>query len=150
MTWMSRHTSQYYFAWMDGQLWQKFLQQFSIEELPQVFVLQVPTKTYYQNYTLVGQDVKTLLESIDNGLIEKRDVTPKNGWNLADKAQRIFLKYLPYSFVGIVMLVAIIVILIVPPADELRPPYPNNENEEQTESETFEDDEDEQEPKKEK
>ena len=135
---------------MDGQLWQKFLQQFSIEDLPQVFVLQVPTKTYYQNYTLVGQDVKTLLEAIDNGLIEKRDATPKNGWNLADKAQSMFLKYLPYSFVGIIMLVAIIVILIVPPAEDLRPPYSNNENE--TESETFEDDndDDEQEPKKEK
>jgi len=134
---------------MDGQLWQKFLQQFSIEDLPQVFVLQVPTKTYYQNYTLVGQDVKTLLESIDNGLIEKRDATSKNGWNLADKAQRMFLKYLPYSFVGIIMLVAVIVILIVPPAEDLRPPYANT-NEEQTERETFEDDDDEQEPKKEK
>ena len=147
-------TSQYYFGYMDGHLWQKFLEQFSIHTLPQVFVLHVPTKTFYQNETY-AQDVKGFLEAIDNGLILKRDAVKSRGWKgLADKAQFMFFSNLPYSLVAIIAVMAILTILIVPPAEELRPPYRNEQDELQTETETFEeeedDDEQEEESKKEK
>ena len=145
-------TSQYYFGYMDGQLWQKFLEQFSIHTLPQIFVLHVPTKTYYQNETY-SHDVKALLEAIDNGLVTKRDAVKSRGWKgLVNKAQIMFFSNLPYSLVALIAVLAIFTILIVPPAEELRPPYRNEQDELQTETETFEEDDDEheEEPKKEK
>ncbi|KAI2492486.1 intramolecular oxidoreductase [Fragilaria crotonensis] len=136
-------TSQYYFGYMDGQLWQKFLQQFSIHTLPQIFVLNVPTKSYYQHETY-SQNVKSLLEAIDNGLIPRRDPNTNRGWRgLADKVQLMFFTHLPYSLVALIALVAVITILIVPPAEELRPPYRSEQDEFETEPETFEEEEDE-------
>jgi hypothetical protein len=138
-------TSQYYFGYMDGHLWKKFLEQFSIQSLPQVFVLHVPTKTFYQNETY-ALDVKGFLEAIDNGLIVKRDAVKSAGWKgLLDKARYLFFSNLPYSLVALIAVLAIVTILIVPPAEELRPPYRNEQDELQTETETFEEDEDEQE-----
>jgi hypothetical protein len=136
-------TSQYYFAYMDGQLWQKFLQQFSIHAVPQIFVLHVPTKAYYQHETY-SQNVKSLLEAVDNGLIPKRDASTNRGWRgLADKAQLMFFTNLPYSLVAVIALVAVITILVVPPAEELRPPYRREQDGLETEPETFEEEEDE-------
>lgn len=136
-------TSQYYFAYMDGQLWKKFLQQFAIHELPQIFVLHVPTKSYYQDEAY-SQNVKALLEAIDDGLIVKRDVTTSRGWRgLADTAQRMFFTNLPYSLVALIAVVAIITILVVPPAEELRPPYRREQDGLDTEPETFEEEEEE-------
>jgi hypothetical protein len=141
-------TSQYYFGWMDGKLWQKFLQQFEVRTLPQIFVLHVPTRGYFQNETYGEDSVQAFLEAIDAGLITKRDSSTNRGWKgMTDKAQNAFFQYLPWSLVAVIAFLCVILVIIIPPAEELRPPYNNRpaeqpEEDEATQTDTFEEEED--------
>ena len=117
----------YYFGWIDGKLWNAFLEQFNVssDSLPQVFVVDVPSKMYWQNtdYTTV----KDFLTAINNGDIPVRysSTNTKGVAGTVKKAEYIFLKYMPYSLIALVALCVLLVIMIVPAAEELRPPYPS-------------------------
>ena len=117
----------YYFGWIDGKLWKSFLEQFNVssDSLPQVFVVDVPSKMYWQNtdYTTV----KEFLTAINEGDIPVRySSTNPNGFaGTVKKAEYIFFKYMPYSLIAVVAVCALLVIMIVPSAEELRPPYPS-------------------------
>jgi hypothetical protein len=149
---------QYYFGWMDGKLWQKFLEQFDVspESLPQIFVLDVPTKKYWQNssYTTVTE----FLKDVDNGKIQaKLSSSQKSNsfTGLIKKTEYMFFRYLPWSVVVLVAFCALIVIMIMPAAEDLRPPYSPASNVTQAPTMSLDDDEPrysdkDEEPKKEK
>ena len=105
---------QYYFAMMDGKKWKKFLEQFDVhqEENPQVIVLDVPTKKYWQNttFTTVGD----FLKGVANGTITQRVSSGKSGSSgILARAESLFMEFFPYSLIFIVFVVIIFVILIV-------------------------------------
>lgn len=145
----------YYFGYMDGKTWHKFLSQFQVNDLPQVFVLHVPTKTYYQNETYYAANgMDGFLNAIDSGVLPKLNRGSDRGWKgLADTAQLTFFRYMPWSMVALIVVCIVVVLLIVPPAEEMRPPYNNNNNNHaeedltQAETETFEDENAEEEEK---
>jgi hypothetical protein len=116
---------QYYFGWMDGKLWQKFLEQFEIksENLPQILVLDVPTKTYWLSDE--HKSVKDLLEAIDNGIVESKLVQPSNKGFMAKvrKAEFLFFEYLPWSLIGLILFCATLVWFITPVPEEMRSAY---------------------------
>lgn len=62
--------SEYYFGYMNGHKWLSFLEQFNVMGGPQVFVLDVPTKTYWQDDKLgYDLDVEGLLKAKASGEI---------------------------------------------------------------------------------
>lgn len=62
--------SEYYFGYMNGHKWLSFLEQFNVMGGPQVFVLDVPTKTYWQDDKLgYDLDIAGLLQAKANGTI---------------------------------------------------------------------------------
>jgi len=116
--------NQYYFGSVDGTKWSRFLQQFGIatDMLPQYLVLDVPTKRYYHNETY--NDVKSLLEAIDNGDVTAQDPSKnKPWWSIFERLMLIIVSNLPWSLIPIAVLAVVIVLLVLGPAEELRPPY---------------------------
>ncbi len=63
-------SSEYYFGYMNGHKWTSFLEQFNVMGGPQVFVLDVPTKTYWQDDKLgYDLDIEGLLKAKASGTI---------------------------------------------------------------------------------
>ena len=116
---------QYYFGWMDGKMWQKFLEQFEVSpnSLPQIFVLDVPSKKYWQDSTYTT--VKDFMAAVAQGEIPiKFSSGPQKGLaGTLKKAEYMFFKYLPWSLCILVTCCVLIVIMIMPAAEEMRPPY---------------------------
>jgi hypothetical protein len=115
-------TAQYYFGWIDGKQWQKFLQQFDVQpsELPQVIALDVPKKMYWQNTSFTS--VESFLLGVENGDVEtKYTGRPPTGVKRAlHRAERAFFKYLPWSVVVVVAIICLFLIWLIPSADEVR------------------------------
>ena len=63
--------SEYYFGYMNGHKWLSFLEQFNVMGGPQVFVLDVPTKTYWQDNKLGFDDldIAGLLQAKASGAV---------------------------------------------------------------------------------
>ncbi|GAX21751.1 thioredoxin domain-containing protein 10 [Fistulifera solaris] len=62
--------SEYYFGYMNGHKWTSFLEQFNVMGGPQVFVLDVPTKTYWQDEKLgYDLDIEGLLKAKASGAV---------------------------------------------------------------------------------
>ncbi len=60
----------YYFGYMNGHKWTSFLEQFNVMGGPQVFVLDVPTKMYWQDEKLgYDLDIAGLLEAKASGAV---------------------------------------------------------------------------------
>lgn len=119
----------YYYGWFDGKAFSKFLEQFNVKsnELPQVFVLDVPAKTFWQNSTY-KLNVDDFLTAIANGSV-KAEVAGKKGLEgLLNRFVDFMVEYRPYSVVLAVLTLAVVGIAILsilsPATDELRPPYP--------------------------
>ena len=120
---------QYYFGVMDGKQWHKFLAQFSVtpDELPQILVLNVVSKTFWQNTTYTN-DVAKFLSDIETGVLESSASQASKGWQgWIYQAEYTFFKYLPWSLVALVAVCAVFVIILIPPPEELRPPYENGD-----------------------
>jgi hypothetical protein len=127
--------SRYYFGWIDGHLWQKFLEQFEIKmaDLPQVFVLDVPKKRYWQNSTYTGKEngIQALMEDIRDGKVSSK-VSSGTGkpsitgfWGVVKFLESTFLENMPWSILILISVCAAFAILVVPPPEDLRPPYKN-------------------------
>ena len=118
-------TDQYYFSMMDGTKWKKFLEQFNVhqEENPQVIVLDVPTKKYWQNatFTTVGE----FLKGVANGTISQEVSTGRPGASgILGRIENLFVEFFPYSLIFVIFFVIIFVILIViMTGDDSVPPY---------------------------
>ena len=123
----------YYFGWMDGKTWQKFLSQFDIlpADLPQVFALNVPKKTFWQDPEYSAKGIPAFVAAIQDGTIESRQIgRPKKGLaGFGQEFQGFMVKYSPWSVVALVGVCVLIVVMILPNGDELRPPYPKDSDE---------------------
>jgi len=119
----------YYYGWIDGKQWNKFLTQFNItsDDLPQVVVLDVPSKTYWQDDSYAS--LADFVAAVDNGTVEKQEAgRPKGGISGAlNRFADLFFAFFPWSVGVVVAVVVIFILLILPAPDELRPPYPQPE-----------------------
>jgi len=125
----SKIREKYFYGWFDGKAFSKFLEQFNVKsnELPQVFVLDVPAKTFWRNSTY-KLNVDDFLTAIANGSV-KAEIAGKKGLEgFLNQLLDVMVEYRPYSVVLAVLTLAVVGIAILsvlsPATDELRPPYP--------------------------
>jgi hypothetical protein len=115
----------YYYGVMDGVKWSKFLEQFNVlpKDNPQVFILDVPKKRFWQNATI--PNVFDFMKAVEDGTITSDMTAGKKGvQGVLGKLERAFLSYFPYSLGLILVFVLGVVYMLVPAEDEsLRPPY---------------------------
>lgn len=107
----------YYYGIMDGKKFSKFLEQFNVqqEHTPQFLVLNVPTKTYWQNETY--GNLFDFMKAIDNGEITSAVASRSAAQGLLNKLEFMFLHYFPYSMIVLLLFVAGFVFLLIPPAE---------------------------------
>ena len=89
------HKDEYVFGTMDGKKWDKFLSQFSIhkENLPELFVIDVPERTYWQDASVFG--ISEFISAVKNGEIQSREQEkPKTG--PLDEFLQVFVDYMPW------------------------------------------------------
>eukprot|EP00527_Entomoneis_sp_CCMP2396_P009426 CAMPEP_0198138982 /NCGR_PEP_ID=MMETSP1443-20131203/2322_1 /TAXON_ID=186043 /ORGANISM="Entomoneis sp., Strain CCMP2396" /LENGTH=508 /DNA_ID=CAMNT_0043800941 /DNA_START=16 /DNA_END=1542 /DNA_ORIENTATION=+ len=120
--------NQYYFGWMDGGQYHKFLEQFGItkDALPQVFVFDAIERLYWQNsthYTHLVDSFQFLKHVQNTNLIEAR-VAGKGSSKGMQKYLDLFYWYLveykPWSIillVFVVMAMAVGLAILVSPGD---------------------------------
>lgn len=124
--------SPYIFTYMNGMKWAKFLEQFSVstDDLPQLFLLDVPNRKYWQNVT-VGRSstsdgillpitpsyVKEFMAAKDSGVIESRDQFKEKGGFMNDIAVG-FMKSMPYSAIALVLFFVFVILFVVSDSDE--------------------------------
>jgi protein disulfide-isomerase-like protein len=115
----------YYYGVMDGIKWSKFLEQFNVlpADNPQVFILDLPTKRFWQNATI--PNLFDFMKAVEDGTITSDVTAGKKGvQGILGKSEQLFLRYFPYSLGLILFFVLGVVYMLVPAEDEsLRPPY---------------------------
>ena len=97
----------YIFATMDGRKWDRFLSQFSVDkkDLPQLVVVDVPERTYWQDSSVVG--ISSFIAAVKNGTIQSRkQEKAKSG--LADKLLQAFVDYMPWSLLFVFAVMAFV------------------------------------------
>jgi thiol-disulfide isomerase/thioredoxin len=107
-------SEKYYFGYMDGVRWAKFLQQFDIKETPQVFVLNVPKRRYWQDPSYMHKTIKEFLTAVDNGTIDWKESGGVRGAGFLGRIANGFWSWLPWSLFLIVAMVAGVVVVVVP------------------------------------
>mmetsp|Transcript_35325 Transcript_35325/g.63639 ORF Transcript_35325/g.63639 Transcript_35325/m.63639 type:complete len:466 (+) Transcript_35325:259-1656(+) len=108
-----KHKDDYIFSTMDGKKWDKFVSQFSIhkESLPEVFVIDVPERTYWQNASVVG--ISDFITAVKNGDIESREQEQRKTSPL-DEFLQVFVDYMPWSLVAMFALFITVIWLAWP------------------------------------
>merc|ERR1719232_2445673 len=114
------HRDDYVFGTMDGRRWDKFLNQFSIEgeNLPELFVLDVPSRTYWQDASVFG--VAEFIAAVKNDEIPSREQEKPKSSPL-DQFFQAFVDYMPYSLLGMLALFAFVFWLALPRIDDGAP-----------------------------
>jgi hypothetical protein len=118
----------YYYGIFDGKKWQKFLEQFKVspKDNPQYLILDMPNKLYWRNesYTKLKDFAKAVADgSIPAMSPDKSGYGDKPfGW-IIEK----FVEYLPFSLAPVFILICLIVIMVTPSRDDLRPRVLNSE-----------------------
>jgi len=120
----TKEAEKYYFGIMDGNRWEKFLEQFSInrDDNPQMLIMDVPTKMYHQNETY--KNVFDFMKAVEAGEIPSRKATKSNGGGggILANIESFFVDNLPYSIIIVIGLVFGIVFLLVP-SEGVEPPF---------------------------
>jgi protein disulfide-isomerase A1 len=126
-----KYKEKYNYGWFDGNVWKRFLAQFDVvpADMPQVIVLNVPMKQYWQNesYKL---NVDDFLEDVQNGKVELKSAGKPGMEGFLGTAYQLFKMYRPWSVIAAVLVFAAFVVLIVScvtPGKDFRPPYPREE-----------------------
>jgi hypothetical protein len=122
--------SMYHYAYMDGKSFRRFLVQFDVmaDDLPQLLILNVPTRVYYQNSTY-RLNVDDFVAAVKGGTIKSKNAGKKGLEGIANKLYYGIVEYRPWSVIALVlvlMAVAVVILsLLFPPdgKDPLRPPY---------------------------
>lgn len=117
------HKDDYTFGAMDGKKWDKFLSQFSItkENLPELFVLDVPERTFWQESSVAG--ISNFMKAVKKGEIESRQQEGRKKGPLDDFLQ-VFVDYMPWSLVVLFALFGAAFYLFLPKDTALRIPPP--------------------------
>lgn len=105
------HRDKYYFGWLDGKQWAKFLDQFNVRESPQVFVLNVPDKTFWQNATY-GFNVDAFVASVQDGTIPQDSAGGRGVERFFNKFYYLLVQYRPWSVIVLVLSVVTVAVLI--------------------------------------
>jgi hypothetical protein len=107
----------YYYGIMDGKKFNRFLEQFDVKEgeIPQFLVLDVPTKTYWQNATYTN--LPDFIKAVIAGDIQSAVVSKMAGKGVLGKLEFVFLKFFPYSLLALLAVVFGMVFLLVPSYD---------------------------------
>ncbi|KAL3809356.1 hypothetical protein ACHAXA_009064 [Cyclostephanos tholiformis] len=106
------HRDDYIFAKMDGKKWDKFLGQFQVrrENLPEFFVVDVPSRTYWQDSSVSG--ISNFISGVKDGTIVAREQEKSKSGPLDDLMQA-FVNYMPWSLgVAFVLFVAVFVLAL--------------------------------------
>ena len=125
-----KYKDEYVYGTMDGIKWDKFLSQFSIhkENLPELFVLDVPNRTYWQDPSIFG--VSNFIAAVQNGEIESREQEKRKS-GVLDEVLQAFVDYMPYSMFFMLALFGTIFWLVVRLDDgPIMPPPPPREKKE--------------------
>lgn len=118
--------SKYYYGIFDGKAFQRFLVQFDIkpEDLPQVFVLNVPSRIFWQNETY-QLNVAEFLQAVDDGTIPHQKSGSKMFKGALSHLWFMLVEYRPWSVIFVVLFFGALggmLISLLYPASELRPP----------------------------
>jgi hypothetical protein len=123
----------YLFGWFDCHMFKRFLEQFNIkpEDSPQVFVLNVPDKTFWQNATY-KLNVHDFLEAVQDGIIPSATAGNKGLEGIFNKFMSFMVNYRPWSVVLVVTILILVIVGIIlslsSAVEDLRP-YTINEEE---------------------
>jgi Thioredoxin-like domain/Thioredoxin len=120
-----RIRNKYYYGYFDGHVWKNFLSQFGVfpEDVPQIFVLDVLDKTYWQNATY-KLNIDDFLAAVDEGIIASKSSGPVGWDDRLTKLYRLIIVYRPWSVVVIALIVVALfaaVFLCIRPSRELIP-----------------------------
>ena len=118
------HRDGYIFATMDGKKWDKFLGQFHIrrENLPEFFVVDVPSQTYWQDSMVTG--LSNFISGVRDGTIVSREQEKTKSSTLGDLSQA-FVNYMPWSLGAVfVLFVGVFVLAVRVNADVYGPSAP--------------------------
>ncbi len=120
------HKDEYIFGTMDGKKWDKFVAQFSItkQSLPELFVLDVPDRTYWQDSSVFG--VAEFISAVKNDEVESREQEGKKKGPL-DEFLQLFVDYMPWSLLAMFTLFGVTFYLFLPSDGPLIPPPPHEE-----------------------
>lgn len=80
-------TGKYYFCYLDGKKWEKFIKQFDLvkSDLPEFFALDVPSKTFWRNSTISKEtDFQKFLHLIHTGKMLPQKQVSANGNRFLD------------------------------------------------------------------
>ena len=114
----AKDPDQYYYGIIDGMKFQGFLEQFRVvpEDTPQIIVLEVRTKMFWQNSTY--NNIFEFLKAVEDGSVASA-VAVKGGYGgLMDKIERAFLDYFPYSFLLLIVIVFGLILILASLADD--------------------------------
>jgi hypothetical protein len=131
----------YYYGVFDGKKWSKFLEQFKVkeEDNPQYIMLDMPNKQYWRNETYTK--LVDFLQAVNDGSIPPM-APDKNG--VGDSAfgrmAEIFMAYFPYSLLPVTILIFLIVFLVTPSHEDLRPRYKSDDLDEEDDDDNDDDD----------
>jgi hypothetical protein len=131
---------QYYYGIIDGKKWARFLEQFRVvpEETPQMIILDVPTKKFWQNSTY--SNMFEFMKAVEDEVITSDFSSPSGKKGALAKYENLFLSYFPYSLGVLLLLVVGVVICLVPSSEGLRPPFHPPSSAEGDDDEPLEDD----------
>lgn len=104
----------YYYGYFDGKMFQKFLLQFDVspENLPQLLILDVPGKTYWQNATY-RLNVEDFITAVVEGKL-KYKIPGKRGFEgVMLRLYYAVVAYRPWSIIISVLFLAVIVLMIL-------------------------------------
>jgi len=130
-----KYKDEYIYGTMDGIKWDKFLSQFSIqkENLPELFVLDVPNRTYWQDPSVFG--VSNFITAVQIGEIEPREQEKRKS-GVLDEVLQAFVDYMPYSLFFMLALFGTVFMLVVRLDDgPIMPPPPPREKKKEGEKE---------------
>lgn len=119
-----QHSNDYVFGTMDGKKWDKFTSQFGItqEALPEVFILDAPERTYWQDSSVFG--ISDFIDSVQKGEIEPRVQERKGPKNPLEEFSQMFVAWMPWSLIAMLTLFVVVFWLALPSSEPLLPPAP--------------------------
>ena len=121
----------YYYGTIDGVGWARFLEQFDVhtKDSPQILILDLPNKSYWQNETY-KLNVEDFLQAIEEGIVVKKSAGKAGVEGALIKVYNLMMTYRPWSVMLAVLLlvgVAVMICTCIQPGTDLRPPYPRVE-----------------------
>lgn len=133
----AKNPDQYYYGMIDGKTWGKFLEQFRVNQAdnPQTIILDVPTKTFWQNETY--SDIFEFMKAVEDGTLAPDHAKKgSRASGVLGMIERAFLDYFPYSLAVPLLLVCAFVLFLVPSEQDFTQRYDPEEKDEILEEES--------------